>query len=206
MTQQYNLKAKPLQPTQPPQLIDLETPTQSTASTPATSGKSSAVQKLTNQAQNEAHENVASFFSTAGLPPTPQKGHKNIEFDEENPGNPDKPRTPYQSRMYQEPTPLEDPQEIKERLMKLVSKGQREAELEEELRKKSALKRKKQIQVDDSDMHEKKFLQEAQNTINTQLERPSVLEIKDEFLFMAIDIDFFIDKPPGKILILQIIQ
>lgn len=50
-------------------------------------------------------------------------------------------------------------------------------------------------------MYEKSFLQEAQSTINTQLERPAVGKIsskEDDMVFMCIDIDFYIDKPPSK--------
>ena len=77
---------------------------------------------------------------------------------------------------------VEDAQEIKARLMRLVTKGQREAEIEEEIKKKrqngqcenivvkSALDKAKE----DAEMLEKSFLQEAQSTINTQMERPAL--------------------------------
>ena len=104
----------------------------------------------------------------------------------------------------------DDLQQIKARLMRLVSKGQKEAELEEENRKKRNGQRD-QAQADydkalskakeDAEMLEKSFLQEAQSTINTQLERPQVGKInskEDEMIFMCIDIDFYIDKPPRK--------
>jgi hypothetical protein len=94
--------------------------------------------------------------------------------------------------------------------MRLVSKGQKEAELEEEQRKKRSGTRD-QAQADydkalskakeDAEMNEKSFLQEAQSTINKQLERPQVgiINSKDEeMVFMCIDIDFYIDKPPSK--------
>ena len=93
--------------------------------------------------------------------------------------------------------------------MRLVSKGQKEAELEEENRKKRNGQRD-QAQADydkalskakeDAEMLEKSFLQEAQSTINTQLERPSVGKInskEDEMTFMCIDIDFYIDTSVG---------
>ena len=70
----------------------------------------------------------------------------------------------------------DDLQQIKARLMRLVSKGQKEAELEEENRKKRNGQRD-QAQADydkalskakeDAEMLEKSFLQEAQSTIYT---------------------------------------
>jgi hypothetical protein len=84
--------------------------------------------------------------------------------------------------------------------MQLVSKGQREAELEEE-----GVRRKIHIidkAKDDAEMLEKGFLQEAQSTINTQMERPPVGQIdckNEDLVFMCIDIDFYIDRPPRKL-------
>lgn len=70
---------------------------------------------------------------------------------------------------------VEDTQEIKARLMRLVSKGQREAEVEEEIKKKrqagiectNMLKNAQVKAKEDAEMLEKAFLQEAQSTINT---------------------------------------
>lgn len=48
-------------------------------------------------------------------------------------------------------------------------------------------------------MYSKSFLQQAQTTINTKLERPPVDPIspkEDDISFMCIDVDYYTDKPP----------
>lgn len=99
---------------------------------------------------------------------------------------------------------VEDPAVIKERLMQLVVKGQQEAEMEEEqrrIRNKMSARNAIYKAKDDSDMYDKKFLQVAQSTINTQLERPPVAKWDPkttDFVFMCIDIDFYIEKAASK--------
>jgi len=48
-------------------------------------------------------------------------------------------------------------------------------------------------------MYSKSFLQQAQSTINTKLERPPVEAIspkEDKISFMCLDIDYYADRPP----------
>lgn len=85
--------------------------------------------------------------------------------------------------------------------MRLVTKGQKEAEEEDA----GAATKKRAHIIDrakeDAEMLEKGFLQEAQSTINTQMERPAVGKIEpreEDQVFMCIDIDFYIDRPPSK--------
>jgi len=51
----------------------------------------------------------------------------------------------------------------------------------------------------DEEMYSKSFLQQAQSTINTKLERPPVEAIspkEDKISFMCLDIDYYADRPP----------
>lgn len=55
---------------------------------------------------------------------------------------------------------------------------------------------------DDAAMYDKTFLQEASHTINTLFLRAPVDPIDSEnedFTFMCIDVDHYIDKPPSNI-------
>lgn len=78
--------------------------------------------------------------------------------------------------------------------MRLVTKGQAE-NMGEEKTKRSLLHAAK----GDEEMLSKDFLQEAQSTINTVLERPPVDPVnprEDTLRFMCTDIDTYADKPP----------
>ncbi|CDW75907.1 dna polymerase delta catalytic subunit [Stylonychia lemnae] len=126
--------------------------------------------------ENPSETIIANFCSTQT---------RKVQYDYEDDGDQDN-----QLR----PEDIEDPETIKKRLMLLVSKGQLEAEQEQKTVMNTLHKAK-----DDEAMYEKTFLREASTTINTQLDRPprgNINPESEDFLFMCLDVDFYIEKPP----------
>ena len=88
----------------------------------------------------------------------------------------------------------DDSHEYKERLMRLVIKGQQEG-MNLQKAQRNLLDQAKI----DQEMYSKNFLKEASSSINKRLERPVVDPISpthDDIRLMCIDLENYQDKPP----------
>jgi hypothetical protein len=89
----------------------------------------------------------------------------------------------------------DDSHELKERLMRLVVKGQQEGLMVKSTVQRNLLEQAK----NENEMNSKHFLQEASSNINKRIERPQVEPISpnlDNIRLMCIDLEHYQDKPP----------